>query len=109
MAAAMSQYPYIFLYLNRCDDETYPEAVAEISERREKYQRIMQALRERADITKFARDIDYNKLGDILDFTVEGLLEKNIKSDNFRADLFLEEAEEYINMIQKMSMLDFDL
>ena len=107
--AAMAQYPYIFLYLNRCDDETYPEAVAEISERREKYQRIMQALRERADITKFARDIDYKKLGDILDYTVEGLLEKNIKSERFRADIFLGEAEEYIDMIQKMSMLDFEI
>ncbi len=105
-AASMAQYPYIYLYLNRCDDETFPEAVAEIAERRDKYHRIMQALRERADITKFDRDIDYVKLGDILDYTVEGLLEKNIKSDNFRAELFLEEAEEYIDMIQRMSLLN---
>ncbi len=108
-AAAMAQYPYIFLYLNKCDEETFPEAVGEIEERREKYHRIMEALRERADITKFAKDVDYVKLGDILDYTVEGILEKNIRSENFRAELFLEEAEEYIDMIQHMSLLDIDI
>lgn len=106
MAAAMAQYPYIFIYLNKADEETSPEAVAEISERRSKYQRIMQALKDRADITVFSPSVDYVKLGQIIDYTVEGLLEKHIKSENFRADLFLEEAEEYIDMIQKMSIPD---
>jgi len=27
---------------------------------------------------------------------------ENVKGENFRADLFLEEAEEYVDMIQKM-------
>ena len=103
--AAMAQYPYIFLFLNKADEETQPEALAEISERREKYQRIMEALRERADITKFAPGIDYRMIGDVLDYTVEGLMEKNIKSGSFRADLFLEEAREYINMIRDMSTI----
>ncbi len=101
-AAAMTQYPYIFLFLNKADEETHMDAVIEISERREKYRRIMDALKEKADITIFPPNIDYNKIGDILDYTVEGLLEKNVKSDNFRADLFLEEAEEYVDMIKEM-------
>ncbi len=101
-AAAMTQYPYIFLFLDKADEETHMDAVAEISERREKYRRIMEALREKADITVFPPDIDYNKIGDVLDYTVDGLLEKNVKSDNFRADLFLEEAEEYVDMIKKI-------
>ncbi len=101
-AAAMTQYPYIFLFLNKADEETHLDALAEISERREKYRRIMEALREKADITVFSPDVDYNKIGDVLDYTVEGLLEKNVKSDNFRADLFLEEAEEYVDMIKKI-------
>jgi AcrR family transcriptional regulator len=103
MAASMAQYPYIFLFLKKANDETQPEAVAEISERREKYQRIMEALRERADITNFAQGIDYEKIGEILDYTTDGLLEKHLKSGNFRADLFLEEAKEYTNMIKDMS------
>ncbi len=103
-AAAMSQYPYIFLFLNKADEETNVEALAEISERREKYQRIMVALRERADITVFPPEIDYVKLGNILDYTIDGLLEKNIKSENFRAELFMDEAEEYIDMIKNMSL-----
>ena len=102
--AAMAQYPYIFLYLKKADEETAPEALAEISERRGKYHRIMEAIRERADITSFAPGIDYRMLGDIMDFTLDGLLEKSIKSNNFRADLFMQEAEEYIDMIKFMSM-----
>ena len=104
--AAMSQYPYIFLYLNKADEEKHPEAVAEISERREKYQRIMEALRERADITQFAPFVDYNKVGEILDFTINGLMVKRIKSASFRSDLFLQEAEEYIDMIKAMSLME---
>nr|WP_297705628.1 TetR/AcrR family transcriptional regulator [uncultured Butyrivibrio sp.] len=104
-AAAMSQYPYIFLFLNKADDEDHPEAVAEITERREKYHRIMEALRERADITNFAEGVDYRKIGDVLDYTVEGLMEKHIKSESFRADLFIQEAEEYIEMIKNMSLI----
>jgi AcrR family transcriptional regulator len=105
-AASMSQYPYIFLFLRKADEETNPEALSEIVERREKYHHIMQALRDRADITVFPPEIDYAKLGDIMDYTVEGLLEKNIKSDNFRAELFFDEAEEYIDMIRKMALFE---
>ena len=102
--AAMAQYPYIFPFLNKADEEDYLEAVCVISERREKYHRIMEALRERADITIFAEGVDYKKIGDILDYTVEGLLEKSIRSENFRADIFMQEALEYIDMIRKMSV-----
>ena len=100
----MAQYPYIFPFLNKADEEDYLEAVGVISERREKYHRIMEALRERADITIFADGVDYKKIGDVLDYTVDGLLEKNIKSDNFRADIFMQEALEYIDMIKRISV-----
>ena len=102
--AAMAQYPYICPFLNKADVEDYLEAVGVISERREKYHRIMEALRERADITIFAEGVDYKKIGDILDYTVDGLLEKSIRSENFRADIFMQEALEYIDMIRKMSV-----
>ena len=102
--AAMTKYPYIFLFLNKADEEDYLEAVDEISDRREKYHRIMEALRERADITIFAEGVDYKKVGDILDYTVDGILEDTIKSEIFRADIFLQEALEYIDMIRRMSV-----
>ena len=99
---ALKRFPYIFAFLKKADEETDSAAVEEISERREKYSRIMQALKERADITVFSKGMDYNKIWDILDYTVEGLLEKNIRSGSFRADLFMEEASEYVDMVQKM-------
>ncbi|RKM58243.1 TetR/AcrR family transcriptional regulator [Butyrivibrio sp. X503] len=98
---SLAQYPYIFKFLKKADEETYVEAVGEIFDRREKYRRIMEALRARADITVFKPGTDYNKVWDILDFTVDGILERNIKNDTFRADLFVEEALEYIEMIQQ--------
>ena len=101
-ADAMTQYPYIFLFLKKADEETNPDAVAQISERRDKFRSIMEALKERADITVFPPHIDYNKVGDILEYTIDGLLTENVKGENFRADLFLEEAEEYVDMIQNM-------
>lgn len=102
--AAMTQYPYILLFLDKANEEVNQEALAEISERREKYQRIMNTLKDRADITMLAEGIDYQKLRNILDYTIDGLLRKNIKNESFRADLFMEEAEEYIDLIKNMSI-----
>ena len=102
-ANSMSQYPFIFLFLNKADEETDIEAVSVISERREKYQRIMNALRERADITTFIPGIDFEKVGVILDYTIDGLIQKSVLSENFRADFFLEEATEYVDMMQNMT------
>ena len=102
-ANSMSQYPFIFLFLNKADEETDIEAVSVISERREKYQRIMHALRERADITTFIPGIDFEKVGVILDYTIDGLIQKSVLSENFRADFFLEEATEYVDMMQTMT------
>ncbi|WP_051525775.1 TetR/AcrR family transcriptional regulator [Butyrivibrio proteoclasticus] len=102
--ASMAQYPYIFLFLNKADEEDYLEAVDEIGERRDKYHRIMEALRERADVTRLTDKADYRKTWDVMDFTVQGLIDKNVKSDNFRADIFMQEALEYIDMIREMSI-----
>ena len=102
-ANSMSQYPYIFLFLNKADEETDLDALSVISERREKYQRIMHALRERADITAFNPGVDFEKVGVILDYTVDGLIQKAVLSENFRADFFLEEATEYVDMMQTMT------
>ncbi|SFP78541.1 transcriptional regulator, TetR family [Butyrivibrio proteoclasticus] len=101
-AASMGQYPYIYLFLKRAEEETYAEALSEILERREKYQRIMEALRERADITVFPPEISYNNVWNMLDYTVDGVMEKELKQDTFRSDLFLEEVIEYIDMVSKM-------
>ena len=102
-ANSMSQYPFIFLFLNKADEETDIEAFSVISERREKYQRIMHALRERADITTFMPGIDFEKVGVILDYTIDGLIQKSVLSENFRSDFFLEEATEYVDMMQTMT------
>ena len=69
----------------------------------------MEALRDRADITIFGDSIDYQKIWNILDYTVEGLLIKHIGSENFRSELFLEEAKEFTNMIKDMSTVGFKL
>ncbi len=103
-ANAMSQYPYIFLFLSKADEETEREALGEISERREKYKRIMNALRERADITVFAPGTDYEKIGHILDFSIDGLILKEVLAEGFRSDLFLEEAIEYVDIIRNLTV-----
>ncbi|SFB85725.1 transcriptional regulator, TetR family [Butyrivibrio sp. YAB3001] len=101
--AAIDKYPYILLFLKKANEETHKEALGEITERREKYNHIMEALRDRADITCFAPNVDYKKIGEILDYTIDGLMEKEVKSESFRADLFMMEVDEYIDMIKNMS------
>lgn len=101
---SMSQYPYIFLFLKKADGETDEEAVESIVERRDKYRGIMEALSDRADITIFQDGTDYLKVRDVLDFTIDGLIDRKARDENFRADLFYEEACEYIDLIKKMTV-----
>jgi AcrR family transcriptional regulator len=101
---SMYRYPYVFMFLEKADEETDPEALSVIEERREKYHRIMDALKERADITVFGGDVDYQKVWNLMDYTVDGLMRKAIKSENFRADFLLEEASEYVDMINNMTL-----
>ena len=103
-AYSTGQYPYIFLFLNKADTETDLDALREISERRDKFRRIMEALRERADITIFAPGIDYRKVGEILDYTIDGLIRKEVSSEGFRTDLFLEEAMDYVDLIKNVTV-----
>ncbi len=101
---SMYRYPYIFMFLDKADEETDEEALREIEERRDKYHRLMDALRERADITVFGTGVDYEKVWNLMDFTTQGLMLKAIRSDNFRADFLLEEASEYVDMISNMTL-----
>ncbi|MBQ7613869.1 MAG: TetR/AcrR family transcriptional regulator [Butyrivibrio sp.] len=105
-ANSMSQFPYIFLFLDKANSETDQNALAEISERREKYNRLMEALRERADITVFAPGVDYKRIGEVLDFTIDGLIRREVMGEGFRSDLFLEEATEYVDLIEKLSVTE---
>ncbi len=103
-AGALAQYPYIFLFLDKAEEETDPSALAEITERRDRYRRIKDALRDRADITVFSPGVDYKRVGEILDFTVRGLIQKQVPSDGFRADFFQEEACEYVDMMRNLTV-----
>ena len=103
-ADSLSQYPCVFMFLKKCDEETDEAALSEITERRDKYRRIMEGLRERADITIFDDGTDYQKIWNVMDYTVEGLMQKHIGRENFRSDLFLEEAREYVDLIRNMTV-----
>ena len=100
---SMTQYPYIFPFLDKAEDETDVDALKEIYERRDKFNDTLKELRDRADVTSLKPGTDYLKLWDVLDFTVKELLLRNIKSASFRADLFKQEANEYIDMIRKIT------
>jgi AcrR family transcriptional regulator len=101
---SMYRYPYVFLFLDKADEESDQDALGEIEERRDKYHRLMDALKERADITVFGTDMDYVKVWNLLDFTVDGLMLRAVRSDNFRADFLLEEATEYVDMIKNITL-----
>lgn len=102
-ADTMSQYPFIFPFLDKAEDETDPDALEAIREMRSKYQGNLKELRDRADVTTLKSGVDYLKLWDILDYTVKGLLLRRIRSENYRADLFKQEADEYVEMMRRIS------
>lgn len=99
----MHNYPYMLYFLNESRKEDVGEALVATEEKRgvlpHQYNQIMR----RADIGRFRKSVDAERLTRIIRFTVNGMLSEQIHTGSFQPDLFGEEIRKYLDMLKKMS------
>ncbi|WP_051638628.1 TetR/AcrR family transcriptional regulator [Butyrivibrio sp. NC2002] len=103
VSLCMQQYPYIQLFLYGAAVEDVPEAASAILPSRESYERIMEGVLERSDITRFKPGANYELMGNVIDMTRKGLLERMFQEGVFQPEAYYEESIRYMEMMRELS------
>ena len=102
---AMKSYPYMLLFLNKSREEKVDEVLMETMDKRDilsvRYEEIM----ERASLENFRKDVDVKMMAQMMEFTVDGLMEEHFRNGSFQPELYFNEVRQYLDMIKKISYL----
>lgn len=96
----MKQYPYMVAFLNRAEEETAEEVVSLISEKRKERNGEYQKIFERADIEGWKPGLDVEIAKNILRFTIRGIEDAYLKSEDFIPEELIQCIEEYISFLK---------
>ena len=102
-ADAMQQFPYIRLFLSGAEADDTPEAASSILGSREKYELMLQGVRERASNARFIPDADPARIEKMISFTGEGILRQALHDGTFSPDGYREEITAYIRMMKALT------
>ncbi len=99
---AMRSYPYMQQFLNRALHEDVSEALLTIENKRNELNELNESLLSRADFSSIPSSIDMNKIIQMLDYTIKGLMTARFEDASFHPDMLFEEIKQYINLVEKM-------
>ena len=99
----LKNYPYMQQFLNRCRTENVSEALMAIDRQKTVLSDVQAVLKNQADRSLFKENVDYEKLDQMLTFTLEGLMNARFEDASFHPDMLYEETCSYLNMLKNLS------
>lgn len=97
---AMKGYPYMQQFLNRCMQEDVSEALLAIEQKRESLLAEYERIQSQIDYTALPASIDGHKLEQMLEYTVQGLMQQRFMDASFQPEMLYAEVAEYIDMLE---------
>ncbi len=98
----MEKYPYLPLFLYSIVREEDPEVAELIKEPRQKYAEALSNIKMQADYSALMRHEDYLLLIDMLDYSIEALMNDSYRSPVFSPERYLMEVKKHISALQKL-------
>lgn len=98
----LKNYPYMQLFLNRCRREDMGEALSAIERQRSVLSDVYAVLKNQSDRSLFHADIDFDKFDEMLDYTIDGLMEARFQNASFHPEMLYDETSSYLNMLKKI-------
>ena len=98
----MEKYPYLPLFLYSIVREEDPEVSELIKEPRQKYAEALSKVMMQADYSALTSHEDYLLLIDMLDYSIEALMNDGYRSPVFSAERYLTEVKKHISALQKL-------
>jgi len=96
----MKQYPYMIAFLNKAEEETDEEVVPAIHEKRLERKAEYQKIFDRTDMDGWKPDVDVEVAKNIIQFTIQGIENAYIKSEDFIPEELIERIDEYMHFLQ---------
>lgn len=102
-ADAMRQYPYIRLFLKRCDEERNEEALERIRDKRATFTALFAEIDSRSDDSAFRPGVDAGRVRAMVGYTLSGVLAEADKEDSMWQDKYLADCSAYLETIREMT------
>ncbi len=99
---AMRGYPYMQQFLNRSMSEDVSEALLAIEDKRNDLTDTYEGIRAQMDFVVLPDGVDGEKLCNMLDYTIKGLMTERFQDASFQPEMLYEEIVEYLNMMKKI-------
>ena len=100
---AMRQYPYIRLFLMRTQEETDPDALSRIGEKRASFVQLTQEIADRYDRTPFREDAPVELVSNIVWYVLTGFLTEIDKTEEEWLARYEEGSLAYLDMLKRVS------
>lgn len=94
-------YPYLAMFLNTCETETVPEAVAAVEDSKKQYENTMGTIFARADYAPLKENPDTDCLLKMLDSTLNTLMAEHLRAETFTPESCYKENCIYIDLIAR--------
>ena len=99
----LKNYPYMQQFLNKCRFENVSEALMAIERQKNVLSDIQAVLKNQSDRSLFRTEVDYEKLDQMLTYTMDGLMDARFRDASFQPDLLYEEICSYLDMMKKLT------
>ncbi|MBQ7933620.1 MAG: TetR/AcrR family transcriptional regulator [Lachnospiraceae bacterium] len=99
---AMRNYPYMQMFLDRCETEDVKEALLAVEERKAALQEQYDSIEQQIDYSRLHAFADAQKVRRMLDYTIRGLMMERFREDTFHPEMLYEEIAEYLDMMKKI-------
>lgn len=98
----MRNYPYLCLFLSRALQEKTAEFSVELYEKIDTYREFEASIFKKVKQSNFNEHADYYKIKELMDYTIQGTMEKEFKDGTFETDKFYEEVISYLEMMRML-------
>lgn len=99
----MKNYPYMQLFLTGTVHEDERELTVDLMEKMAEYQEFQVSFFEKANLSYFKEEKDAVKIMCLVDYAVQGLLDKSCKEGTLDPDGYYTEIEGFLTLMRKLS------
>lgn len=99
----LKNYPYMQQFLDSTHYENVKEALLATEEKKDTLRQARENVMRRANLEKFRPEADVLKLGQMLDFTMKGLMTEHFFDNSFHPEMLYKEMEGYLDMMKQLS------
>ncbi len=99
----LKNYPYMQQFLDRCRFEDVSEALMAIERQKNVLTDIQAVLKNQSNRSLFKDGVDYEKLDQMLTYTVDGLMDARFQDASFQPELLYNETCAYFDMMKKLT------